>query len=557
MRSTENTNRNLITALYCRLSQEDERLGESLSIENQRLMLQRYAEEHRFPNIQFYVDDGYSGADFNRPSFKRMMNDVECGKVGIVIVKDQSRLGRDYLQTGMLMEITFPQYDVRFIAVNDNVDSAVQTEFDMTPIRNFCNELYARDTAKKIKSTLRMKGESGKHLTTNPPFGFVKDTENKDKWLIDEEAAQTVRYIFKLCYDGLGPTQIAKKLKAEKVLTPTAYKAQKDGKLLPAEPYKWAQKTVAGILEKLEYIGHTENFKTTSKNYRSKKRVWNDKEKRRIFEDTHPAIVDRHIFETVQEIRKNKRRPTATGKISIFSGKVFCADCGAKLHFQTSHSHKESQECFVCANYRSNTETCTGHYIRAVTLNRLVFRHIQGVLSYIQQFEASFVKKEMEKANAERKLSVEKAKVDIVTLKRRDEDLDTLFKRIYEDMVSGRLSAERFDKLSSGYETEQKDVKAAILDLQELIDSGEQEQHDLQRFLKNVRKYTDPEELTAEILNDLVDKIVVHAPDKSSGHRKQKIEIYYKAVGIINIADEDCVALDGRLGMQNRKKKTA
>ncbi len=234
---------------------------------------------------------------------------------------------------------------------------------------------------------------------------------------------------------------------------------------------------------------------------------------------------------------------------------MFCADCGAKLYFQTSHSHKESQECFVCASYRSNTGTCTGHYIRAVILNRLVFRHIQGVLSYIQQFEASFVKKEMEKANAERKLSVEKAKADIVTLKRRDEDLDTLFKRIYEDMVSGRLSAERFDKLSSEYETEQKDVKMAILDLQELIDSGEQEQHDLQQLLKNIRKYTEPQELTAKILNDLVDKIVVHAPDKSSGHRKQKIEIYYKAAGIINIADEDWVALDGRLGMQNRKKK--
>nr|WP_106790011.1 relaxase/mobilization nuclease domain-containing protein [Massilistercora timonensis] len=278
---------------------------------------------------------------------------------------------------------------------------------------------------------------------------------------------------------------------------------------------------------------------------------------RRIFEDTHPAIVDRHIFETVQEIRKHKRRPTATGKLSIFSGKVFCADCGAKLHYCTANAFKANQDFFVCANYRSNTGTCTGHYIRAVTLNRLVFRHIQSVLSYIQQFEASFVKKEMEKANAERKLSIEKAKVDIVTLKRRDEDLDTLFKRIYEDMVSGRLSAERFDKLSSEYETEQKDVKAAILDLQDLIDSGEQEQHDLQQFLKNVRKYTDPQELTAEILNDLVDKIVVHAPDKSSGHRKQKIEIYYKAAGIINIADEDCVALDGRLGMQNRKKKTA
>ena len=548
---------NKITALYCRLSQDDGREGESNSIVNQKALLKEYARKHGFKHLQFFVDDGYSGTSFDRPSFREMEQLIENGKLGTVIVKDMSRLGRNYLQVGMYTDIVFPENDVRFIAVNDNVDSAVQTEFDMTPIRNFCNELYARDTAKKIKSTFRMKGESGKHLTTNPPFGFIKDTEDRDKWLIDEEAAQTVRYIFKLCYDGLGPTQIAKKLKAEKVLTPTAYKAQKDGKLLPAEPYKWAQKTVAGILEKLEYIGHTENFKTTSKNYRSKKRVWNDKENRRIFEDTHPAIVDRHIFETVQEIRKHKRRPTATGKISIFSGKVFCADCGAKLHYCTANAFKENQDFFVCANYRSNTGTCTGHYIRAVTLNRLVFRHIQGVLSYIQQFEASFVKKEMEKANAERKLSVEKAKVDIVTLKRRDEDLDTLFKRIYEDMVSGRLSAERFDKLSSEYETEQKDVKMAILDLQELIDSGEQEQHDLQQFLKNVRKYTDPQELTAEILNDLVDKIVVHAPDKSSGHRKQKIEIYYKAAGIINIADEDCVALDGRLGMQNRKKKTA
>ncbi len=548
---------NRITALYCRLSQDDGREGESNSIVNQKSLLKEYARKQHFKNLRFFVDDGYSGTSFDRPSFREMEQLIESGEVGAVIVKDMSRLGRNYLQVGMYTDIVFPENDVRFIAVNDNVDSEIQTEFDMTPIRNFCNELYARDTAKKIKSTFRMKGESGKHLTVNPPFGYVKDTENKDKWLIDAEAAETVRYIFRLCCDGYGPTQIAKRLRAEKVLTPTAYKAQKSGKLLPSEPYKWAQKTVAGILEKVEYLGHTENFKTASKNYRSKKRVPNAKENRKLFENTHPAIVDKNTFDTVQEIRRNRRRPTATGKISIFSGKVFCADCGAKLHFQTSHYHKESQECFVCANYRSNTGTCTGHYIRAVTLNKLVFRHILGVLSYVQQFEAVFVKREKEKANAERMMSVEKAKVDIVTLKRRDEDLDTLFKRIYEDMVAGRLSAERFDKLSTEYEAEQKEVKVKIVQLQELIDSGEQEQHDLQQFLKNVRKYTDPEKLTAEILNDLVDKIVIHAPDKSSGHRKQKIEIYYKAVGIIEIADEDCIALDGRLGMQNRKKKTA
>lgn len=548
---------NKITALYCRLSQDDGREGESNSIVNQKALLNEYARKHRFKNLQFFVDDGYSGTNFDRPDFRRLEQMIENGEIGTVIVKDMSRLGRNYLQVGMYTDIVFPENDVRFIAVNDNVDSAVQTEFDMTPIRNFCNELYARDTAKKIKSTLKMKGESGKHLTTLPPFGYVKDEKDKNEWHIDEEAARTVRYIFKLCVDGLGPTQIAKRLTAEKVLTPTAYYAQKKGELLPQNPFKWAQKTVAAILERMEYIGHTENFKTTSKNYRSKKRVWNDKENRRVFEDTHPAIVDKHTFETVQEIRKHKRRPTATGKISIFSGKVFCADCGAKLHYNTSNYHQERQDCFVCSNYRSNTGSCTIHYIRAVTLKRLVFKHIQGVLSYIQQFEASFVKKEREKADMQHRMSVDKAKVDIVTLKRRDEDLDTLFKRIYEDMVSGRLSAERFDKLSTEYEEEQRQVKQTIVELQTLIDNGEQNEVDLQEFLRNVRKYTDPKELTAEILNDLVDKIIVHAPDKSSGHRKQKIEIYYKAVGIINIANEDCVALDGRLGMRNRCKKTA
>ena len=537
---------NKITALYCRLSQDDGREGESNSIVNQKALLNEYARKHRFKNLQFFVDDGYSGTSFDRPDFRRMEQMIENREIGTVIVKDMSRLGRNYLQVGMYTDIVFPENDVRFIAINDNVDSAVQTEFDMTPIRNFCNELYARDTAKKIKSTLKMKGESGKHLTTIPPFGYVKDEKDKNGWLIDEEAAKTVRYIFKLCIDGFGPTQIAKRLTKEKVLTPMAYKAQKNGELLPQNPFKWAQNTVARILERMEYIGHTENFKTTSKNYRSKKRVWNDKENRRVFEDTHPAIVDKHTFETVQEIRKHKRRPTATGKISIFSGKVFCADCGAKLHYCTANAFNDNQDFFVCANYRSNTGTCTGHYIRAVTLYRMVYQHTKNVLSYIQQFEASFVRKEREKADMQHRMSVDKAKVDIVTLKRRDEDLDTLFKRIYEDMVSGRISAERFDKLSLEYENEQRKVKHTIEELQALIDTGEQTEFDLQQFLKNVRKYTDPKELTPELLNDLVDKIVIHAPDKSSGKRKQKIEIYYKAAGIINICKDDCIADDGR-----------
>lgn len=532
-----------ITALYCRLSQDDGREGESNSIVNQKALLNEYARKQHFKNLRYFVDDGYSGTNFDRPSFREMEQMIENGEIGIVIVKDMSRLGRNYLQVGMYTDVIFPNNDVRFIAVNDNVDSAVQTEFDMTPIRNFCNELYARDTAKKITSSFRIKGEQGRHLSVNPPFGYVKDEKEKNNWLIDEEAAEIVRYIFRLCAEGFGPSQIANRLRKEKVLTPTAYKKQKKGEMLPKEPFKWEKGTIARILEHIDYLGHTENFKTRKKNFRSKNRVWNDKADRMLFENTHPAIIDENTFNIVQEVRSHKHRPTKTGKVSLFSGKVFCADCGAKLYFNTTNKSTENQDSFTCSNYRSNTGTCTAHYIRNVTLYKMVFRHIQNVLSYIQQFESVFVKKEMQKSRAEQEEAVERAKVDIVTLKRRDEDLDILFKRIYEDSVTGRLSAERFDKLAADYETEQKELRKKIGELQYLIDNKEHEMYDLKLFLKNVRKYTDPEELTAEMLNDLIDKILVHAPDRSNGQRTQKIEIYYKAVGVIEIPDlDECIA---------------
>lgn len=544
-----------ITALYCRLSQDDGREGESNSIVNQKALLNEYARKQHFKNLRYFVDDGFSGTNFDRPSFREMEQMIENGEIGIVIVKDMSRLGRNYLQVGMYTDVIFPNNDVRFIAVNDNVDSAVQTEFDMTPIRNFCNELYARDTAKKITSSFRIKGEQGRHLSVNPPFGYVKDEKDKNNWLIDEEAAEIVRYIFRLCAEGFGPSQIAKRLRKEKVLTPTAYKKQKKGELLPKEPFKWEKGTIARILEHIDYLGHTENFKTRKKNFRNKNRVWNDKADRMLFENTHPAIIDENTFNIVQEVRSHKHRPTKTGKVSLFSGKVFCADCGAKLYFNTTNKSTENQDSFTCSNYRSNTGTCTAHYIRNVTLYKMVFRHIQNVLSYIQQFESVFVKKEMQKSRAEQEEAVERAKVDIVTLKRRDEDLDILFKRIYEDSVTGRLSAERFDKLAADYETEQKELRKKIGELQYLIDNKEHEMYDLKLFLKNVRKYTDPEELTAEMLNDLIDKILVHAPDRSNGQRTQKIEIYYKAVGIIEIPDlDECIAAKMK---QNDGKMTA
>ena len=474
---------------------------------------------------------------------------IENGEIGTVIVKDMSRLGRNYLQVGMYTDIVFPENDVRFIAINDNVDSAVQTEFDMTPIRNFCNELYARDTAKKIKSTLKMKGESGKHLTTILPFGFIKDKDDKDKWLIDEPAAIVVRKIFDLCANGFGPLQIAKRLRAEEVLIPTAYYAQRDGKLYERDPFNWDQKTVAGILERVEYLGHTVNFKTTSKNYKSKKRIQNPTEKQLIFKNTHPAIISEELFETVQKIREGKRRPTATGKMSLLSGKVFCADCESKLHYCTTNGFEAKQDFFTCANYRSNMGSCSAHYIRNVTLCNMVFKHIKKMLVYVQQFEETFVRDQMERLDNAMAMSISKAKVDVVTLRRRDEDLNTLFKRLYEDMVAGRITAERFDLLAGEYEQEQKELKVKIAELEDLIENGETQTKDLKQLLANVRKYTDPQELTAQMVNDLVDKIIVHAPDKSSGHRKQKIEIYYNAVGIIDlptVKEDDCIALHGR-----------
>ena len=542
-------NENRITALYCRLSQDDGREGESNSIVNQKALLNDFARRNRFKNLQFFVDDGYSGTNFDRPDFRRMEQMIENGEIGTVIVKDMSRLGRNFLQVGLYTDMLFPDNDVRFIAINDGVDSAVQTDFDMTPIRNFFNELFARDTAKKIRVTLKMKGESGKPLCSKPPYGYVKSAENKDVWEIDEVAAEVVMKIFKLCIGGYGPAQIAKTLKEENILTPAAYVAEKAGKPYKGNPYKWDHATIGRILERLEYLGHTVNFRTTNKSPKSSKRVNNPVEKQMVFLNTHPAIIDENSYEIVQKIRENKRRPTATGKVSIFSGKVFCADCGSKLYYCTTKYFDDSQDFFNCSQYRKDTSSCTVHYIRQQTLMNLVFRHIKSMLSYVQQFEESFVREEIEKADRVRERSIANAKKEIVSLKQRDQTLDLIFKRTYEDMATGRITDAKFDLLSSEYEKEQAEVKHRIAELEDMIENGEEELKDLKQFLANVRKYTDPEELTAEMLNDLVDKILVHAPDKSDGHRKQKIEIYYNAVGIINLPtakEDDCIVLHGR-----------
>lgn len=369
-----------ITALYCRLSHDDGLQGDSNSIINQKAMLTEYAKQRNYGNIKIFADDGYSGTTFDRPAFTEMMELVENGEVGRIIVKDMSRLGRDYLRVGMYTDIVFPERDIHFIAVNDGVDSLNGTSNDFAPIRNLFNEFHARDTARKVKASMAHKGNSGNYLTTNPPFGYMKNPDNPKEWMIDEPAAEVVRHIFNLCIAGKGPTQIAKQLQAEKVLKPTAY-WQANGvwtsKTTPQNLYDWSTESVKGILEKLEYLGHMVNFKTYKKSYKSKVKLDNPKENWVIYENVHDAIVTDEQFERVQELRKNKRRNTKSGKTSLFSGLLECADCGAKLYFCTAKHFNPKQDHFVCSNYKSNTGTCSAHFIRDEVIYQIALKHLQ------------------------------------------------------------------------------------------------------------------------------------------------------------------------------------
>ena len=539
-----------ITALYARLSQEDALDGDSNSIVNQKKILLKYAEDNGFPNPTFFIDDGVSGVTFDRPGWNEMIRLAEAGKVKTVIVKDMSRMGRDYLKVGYYTESFFAERDIRYIAINDGVDSD-KGDNDFTPFRNLFNDFYARDTSKKIRAVMRAKGNAGEHLCSNPPYGYVKDPADKKKWIVDEEAAEVVKRIFDLCVAGKGPMQIAKALTAGKVLTVKAYYAKRDGKPMPENPYRWSVETIRGILERPEYTGCTVNFKTYSKSHKLKKRLQNAPENYRIFPDTQPAIVDRNIFERVQELRANKRRPTKTGRQGLFSGLLYCADCGEKLYFCTTNSFSPKQEHYVCSNYKSNTGTCSAHFIREETLTLFVrqrifdvtamfFDDIQGFqnMVYQQRFE------EAEKAIKQKKKELEQAKKRIA-------ELDRIFKRIYEDDISGTISHERFLKLSAEYEAEQKELTEFVKAEQTAVDTYEQDRTDFDSFAAIIRKYVGIRELTPTIVNEFVKKIVVHAPDKSSGHRRQKIEIVWNFIGELE-QDEDKQTIE-----RQRKSRTA
>ena len=527
-----------ITALYCRLSQEDANEGDSNSITNQKDILLRYAKEHRFPNPTFFVDDGYSGTNYDRPGFQQMLSEIEAGKVVVVLTKDLSRLGRNSSLTGLYINFTFPKYSVRYIAINDHFDTIDpnSTDNDVAGIKNWFNEFFAKDTSRKIRAVQKAKGERGVPLTTNVPFGYRKDPEDRTKWIVDEAAALVVKRIFKLCMEGRGPMQIAKLLQAEKVLNPTSYK-RREGIKSPspetADPYHWNTNTVVHILERREYTGCTVNFKTYTNSIWDKKQRETPIEKQAVFYNTHPAIIEQEVFDKVQQIRKQRHRRTKTGKSSLFSGIVYCADCGAKMRYCTTNYFEKRQDHFVCANYRSNTGSCSAHFIRAVVLEELVWMHMKAVIFYVTRYEKHFRTVMEQRLRMSSEEAIRGYKTQFAQAERRLAELDRLFIRIYEDNVSGRITDERFSMMSRTYEDEQTQLKVEIQSLQQEIEVQERQIENLEQFIQRVHKYEDLQELTPYALRELVKAIYIEAPDKSSGKRRQNIRISYDLVGFI------------------------
>lgn len=527
-----------ITALYCRLSQEDDRAGESLSIENQKAMLLQYAREHHFPNPTFFVDDGVSGVTYDRPGFQAMLAEIEAGRVAVAITKDLSRLGRNSALTGLYTNFTFPQNGVRFIAINDNYDTIDpnRVDNDFAGIKNWFNEFYARDTSRKIRAVQKAKGERGVPLTTNVPYGYVKDPENPRRWVVDPVAADVVKRIFDLCMEGRGPMQIANQLKADKVLTPSSYRALQGIKTpnkKPEDPYDWHSSTVVAILERREYTGCTVNFKTYTNSIWDKKQRDNPLEKQAIFPNTHEAIIEEAVFEKVQQVRQQRHRKTRTGRSSIFSGLVYCADCGEKLYYGATNNYRPEGAFFDCSLHWKHKDTCGTHYIRETVLSRLVLKHIQAVTGYILRHEAHFrtVMEEQLRLESGEQIRIRKKRLE--RNENRIAELKRLFIRIYEDNASGRLSDDRFDMLSLTYETEQKQLEAECITLRQEIEVQKRQNENIEKFIQMAHKYVGIDELDGYALRELVSAIYVDAPDKSSGKRVQHIHIKYDGLGFI------------------------
>ena len=533
---------NKITALYCRLSQDDGREGESNSISNQKEILAQYARANGFHNTMFFVDDGISGTTFDRPDFQRMQRMIENGEIGVVIVKDLSRFGRNYLDVGEYLEIKYPTLGVRFIAIQENVDTLKNTGTEMMPFNNIFNEWYAAQTSKKIRAVWKSKADKGERIAAAIPYGYIKSQDDPKQWVIDEEAAKVVRYIFELTLEGLGPMKIARRLEDEQILSPTAYYLENGRKsssdISTRGKCAWSTTSVRHILENRQYTGCTVNFKTSLVSYKVHKTVYNPEEEWQIIPNTQEAIIDEDTFNRVQELRDSRRRNTSTGRESLFSGLLYCADCKSKLYFCAAKSIKPEQEFHRCSAYKENRGSCSIHFIREVVLRETILELVKRVALFIQQYEAVFLYMYAKKHNITKEVNSRNMKAAIERNKRRIKELDKLIERIYEDNVLGKIPDARFSKMMASYEAEQNQLVAETAKTEESLKTMEQDKVDLRAFLETIRQCTDIKELTPAIVNRLIRRIEVHNSEKIDGRKQVRLDVYFTAVGLIDIPGE-------------------
>ena len=547
-----------ITALYCRLSRDDEQEGLSGSIKHQQEILEKYAAENGFKNCRVFIDDGYSGTNFDRPAFKEIMQLGEEGKIGTLIVKDHSRLGRNRLVVGALMEEEFDRMGIRYIAVMDNIDTANGIS-DLVPMQDLFNEWHAKNTSDKVRRVFQNKGKSGKHLTSNPPYGYMKDPNDNDKWMIDEPAAAVVRRIFEMCISGSGPEQIARQLSRDQIMTPTEYWNSIGRKCspVPEAPYHWCSAFVAKVLDRQEYCGDTVNFRSTTKSFKNKKRVDRPKEDWVIFENTHPAIIDRETFSIVHNLRKNKHRPDRRGILSIFSGMVFCGDCGSKMYFRSRECAKYDKPSFACSKYIMNRQMCSMHYIREVMLKQLVLENMRRVFLNVQAFEQDFVKKQLDCYSAEKRRELQSKQRELEKSRNRIAEIDNLIRHLYEDHVSGKLTDDRFHNLSTSYEEEQAALREKLPKLERYLSTETDKTDNVLQFVQRVKRITEPKELTAELVHEFIEKIIVYEAVELEGNRYQMVDIHYNGVGIIHTLTLDEYEASFRLSRKEQLERQA
>ena len=531
------------TALYCRLSQDDGIEGDSNSIQNQKSILRKFAEDHHFPSPCFYVDDGFSGGNFQRPAFQQMISDMENGGIGIIVTKDLSRLGRNQLHTGLYIEERFPMFGVRYIAINDNVDTDSSESNDLMPFKNLFNEWFIRDTSRKIRAVLKAKAERGERLGTRTPYGYRKDPDTK-KLIVDEEAAAIVRRIFAMCAGGSGPSQIARILKKEQILTPTMYAYTRYGIthtcLDTAHPYNWSNSAIANLLENEIYLGNTVNMKYSTKSYKDKRRVEHPREECMVFENTHPALITREVWDMVQRVRKNKRRLTKMEEQNKYSGLVFCADCGSNMVLHRAHTMSASYNHFACRTYKKDGEACTGHYIRECVLDEIVLEDLRRVTSAAREHPEKFADYIGSKQSTELQREIRRQEKELAAMRKRKAELDAIFKKLYEDSVLGRITTEQFQMLSSSYMEEQNQIAASIPQKEADIQRLRETVNGTDGFLDKAKRYTDITELTPELLRLFIERIVVHEKEvKWSKHALQTVEIYYNGIGYVGSGQQD------------------